>query len=328
MDDAGTEDVKPFGEDIAVKEEEDEVQPEPDEELNMDQGAGRVWSVKIPKHLMERWSRVDSDDEHLATIRVYERDARTGKQRIVVVVPSEDPSTPNEVDEYEMDMVNEAVENQIVIAEREKEPGSRARMTILTGRIKHDCNLRPVFNENYRRRMRERHRAATTPARQTRLIDEVMSGNRGAVNMLSSGVTSATTFSGLVKTKPKPVKGAFERYARMPRNQLLDLLFSLYREKPRWSAKDLRTRTEQPEAYLKEALAEIADLHRSGEFNGLYELKQNFRDSVKSEGALSGDAAALVMSAANSAGASQGDVDMDDDEDEEDDDDEDMEEIS
>ena len=67
----------------------------------------------------------------------------------------------------------------------------------------------------------------------------------------------------------------------MPRNQLLDILFALYREKPRWSARDLRARTEQPESYLKEVLSEIADLHRSGEFNGLYELKPNFKDTVR-----------------------------------------------
>lgn len=42
----------------------------------------------------------------------------------------------------------------------------------------------------------------------------------------------------------------------------------------------MRARTEQPETYLKEVLSEIADLHRSGEFNGLYELKPNFKDTV------------------------------------------------
>lgn len=82
------------------------------------------------------------------------------------------------------------------------------------------------------------------------------------------------------KTKPKPAKGTFERFARMPRNQLLDMLFALYREQPRWSAKDLRARTEQPEAYLKEVLQQIADLHRSGEHTGTYELKAIFKDSV------------------------------------------------
>lgn len=69
--------------------------------------------------------------------------------------------------------------------------------------------------------------------------------------------------------------------ARMPRNQLLDMLFLLFQEQPRWSIKPLRERTQQPEAYLKEVLGDIATLHRSGEFNGLWELSDIFaRDGV------------------------------------------------
>ena len=69
--------------------------------------------------------------------------------------------------------------------------------------------------------------------------------------------------------------------ARMPRNQLLDMLFQLFQEQPRWSIKPLRERTQQPEAYLKEVLGDIATLHRSGEFNGLWELSDIFaRDGV------------------------------------------------
>jgi transcription initiation factor TFIIF subunit beta len=69
--------------------------------------------------------------------------------------------------------------------------------------------------------------------------------------------------------------------ARMPRNQLLDLLFSLFREQPRWSIKPLRERTQQPEAYLKEVLTAIATLNRSGEHNGLWELNDVFaKDGV------------------------------------------------
>ena len=66
--------------------------------------------------------------------------------------------------------------------------------------------------------------------------------------------------------------------ARMPRNQLLDQLFALFRETPRWSIRPLREKTQQPEAYLKEVLAEIAFLHKSGEHNGLWELKEVFKD--------------------------------------------------
>ena len=75
MEEIGTDERKPFEHEDAIKDEE-ETQPEPDEQLMMDQGSGRVWSVKVlsmriclletgvdipsrvqvPKHLMEAWS--------------------------------------------------------------------------------------------------------------------------------------------------------------------------------------------------------------------------------------------------------------------------------
>ena len=82
---------------------------------------------------MERWSAIDAEDVHLATIRVYHNAKNeSGKSpRILLMLPPppENPDEPGE--EFELDMVNESVENQFVIAEREKEPGtaSRARTT-------------------------------------------------------------------------------------------------------------------------------------------------------------------------------------------------------
>ena len=71
--------------------------------------------------------------------------------------------------------------------------------------------------------------------------------------------------------------------ARIPRNQLLDALFTAFREREHWSVKQLRERTQQPEAYLKEVLSEIAFMHRSGEHNGTWELMANFKgDGVSS----------------------------------------------
>ena len=63
---------------------------------------------------------------------------------------------------------------------------------------------------------------------------------------------------------------------------MLDLLFQLFREQPRWSFKPLRERTQQPEIYLKEVLNDIATLHRSGEHNGMWELSEIFaREGVR-----------------------------------------------
>ncbi|KAJ8693154.1 hypothetical protein PTI98_010396 [Pleurotus ostreatus] len=343
---------------------EDDALPDPDEQLMLDQGNGRVWLVKIPKFLMERWSAIDAEDIHLATIRVYSNaiGANGTPPRIVLFLPpnrnpnsaqhtseTNNPKRPvftsttnytsDEPDQYELDMVNDAVENQIVVAERPKDnsfstsstsisaaaasANSRARTTILTGRIKHECNLRPVFTENYRRQMKERTKKYNTPRRQIMMIEEAgVAGGRGGINRLSSGVGvgSGNAFSDLIKSRPKPVKGSFERMARMPRNQLLDLIFHLFRETERWGLRPMRERTQQPEVYLKEVLSEVAILHRSGEYNGLWELKENFKeDGVKAE--------AYV----NSAAATSGDVtmdNMDDGDDDDDDDDDDMEEVS
>jgi len=324
MEDAQAEDEKkPF--DAENGGQEDDAQPDPDEPLMMDAGNGRVWLVKIPRFLMQRWSAIDAEGIHLATIRVYHDDkAASGKKpRIVLILPNADPNSTQPGDEYEMDMVNDAVENQVVIAEREKEPGSgnRARTTILTGRVKHECNLRPSLSDRYRQRLKERSRASNTPVRTIRMIEDETPGGRGHINRLTSGVSNTGGFSDLVKPKPKAAKGQFERMARMPRNQLLDILFSLFREKEHWSIKPLREKTQQPEVYLKEVLTEIAFLHRSGEHNGTWELMANFKgDGIKGENVPITDLT-----------PSQGDIKMEEDydeDDDDDDDDDDMEEIS
>ncbi|EIW57170.1 uncharacterized protein TRAVEDRAFT_168775 [Trametes versicolor FP-101664 SS1] len=298
---------------------DDDNQPDPDEPLMMDAGLGKVWLVKIPRHLMERWSAIDEEGVHLASIRIYHQaESSLGRRpRIVLTLPP-DPKHPEEPDEYEMDMVNHDVENQIVIAEREKEPGtaSRARTTILTGSVKHECNMRPTLTERYRRQLKERNRAANAPKRTTMRIEDAHPGGRGEINMLTSGAKNHAGFN-LVKAKPKPQKGQFERMARMPRDQLLDELFRAFQERERWSIKVLRERTQQPEAYLKEVLSEIAFLHRSGEFNGSWELLANYKgEGIKAEN--------VPIPVGYEVKAEDANMDEDDD----DSDDDEMEEIS
>ncbi|KAJ7250571.1 transcription initiation factor IIF, beta subunit-domain-containing protein [Mycena rebaudengoi] len=127
------------------------------------------------------------------------------------------------------------------------------------------------------------------------------------------------------KTKPKHAKGQFERMARIPRNQLLDLIFQLFRDQPRWGIKPLRERTQQPEVYLKEVLSEVAFLNKTGEFSSLWELKEMYKD-----GLVGGAAGTSTMGELISFG--DADIKMesvpDGDKDEDEDEDEDMEDVS
>ncbi|KAH9970622.1 transcription initiation factor IIF, beta subunit-domain-containing protein [Lactifluus volemus] len=312
MDDIAADDEKkPF--DALGAHNDDDLLPDPDEHIMLESGHGRVWLVKIPKFLMERWSKFDAEGVQLAKIRIY--DVPPGAPpRIVVLVP---PDDGGDDDVYELDMVNQDVHNQIVVAERAKAPSGagRARTTIMTGKVKHECNLRPRMTGRYERRLTERGAAANERSVRVGLMDGARAG-RGGGKMLSSGISTAAGFAELTRAKAKPPKGQYERMARMPRNQLLDALFALFREREQWPIKLLREKTQQPEVYLKEVLSEIATLHRSGEFNGTWELMPSFKgDGIKAEG----------MSQLYASQPSNADVSMDDYDEEEDDDD--MEEV-
>ncbi|KAI9456862.1 hypothetical protein BJY52DRAFT_1275057 [Lactarius psammicola] len=253
MDDLAVDDEKkPF--DAFGGHNDEDSQPDPDEHIMLESGQGRVWLVKIPKFLMERWSKFDAEGVQLAKIRIY--DVPPGAApRIVVLVPSDDGGDD---DIYELDMVNQDVHNQVVVAERAKAPSGtgRARTTIMTGKVKHECNLRPRMTGRYERRLSARGAAAKNEkAVRVGLMDGARAG-RGGGKMLSSGISSAAGFADLTRTKVKPQKGHF-----------------------------LREKTQQPEVYLKEVLSEIATLHRSGEFNGTWELMPSFKgDGIKGEG--------------------------------------------
>ncbi|KAJ8453732.1 hypothetical protein ONZ51_g13432 [Trametes cubensis] len=112
----------------------------------------------------------------------------------------------------------------------------------------------------------------------------------------------------------KATKGPADRNVRIPRPKLLDMLFSLFEEKLRWPLKMLRERTQQPEAYLKEVLSEIAYPHRVGEHRGAWELSASYRYRKQTGADVVENPTALA-----SAEAFEEDVDGDDDEDDEDD---------
>ena len=67
---------------------------------------------------MERWSAINAEDVHLATVRNLERQRQS------------------------------------------------------TCRIKHECNLRPTFTQNYQHQMRERHKKYNTSVRYIKIIDD------------------------------------------------------------------------------------------------------------------------------------------------------------
>lgn len=139
---------------------------------------------------------------------------------------------------------------------------------------------RSLITPEYREILRNRHKDSTTPKRSVKMMDEA---DAGLNNMLAAGVgkghvksrAANLVFQASQARSNQPP----EKFARMPRNELLDLLFSLFDRYKHWSLKRLREETQQPYAYLREVLLSIADQHHNGPYAGSWSLKREYSEA-------------------------------------------------
>lgn len=66
--------------------------PEPDLDLDLTRGTHQVWLVKVPKFLIDGWSRIQHDDVPLGHVRVFDPD-ENGNQPMELILP-ESPAWP------------------------------------------------------------------------------------------------------------------------------------------------------------------------------------------------------------------------------------------
>ncbi|EST05332.1 Transcription initiation factor IIF, beta subunit [Kalmanozyma brasiliensis GHG001] len=190
---------------------------------------------------------------------------------------------------------------------RQKKRGKTRRVTALCGTVTNEAALQPQIrsggedvkpgsstsgiaggapiSDSYRELLRRRRAEASTPKRTIKMLD---SSDAGRHNMMVAGVGSLSSqksrFNAAIAQKPtSSASGGGEKFARMPKNELLDMLFGLFERWQYWSLKKLRTETQQPESYLREVLTGIADLHKRGPYVGNWSLKPEYMDARKEQ---------------------------------------------
>jgi len=224
----------------------------PTEELTINVNK-QFTSVKIPRKLMELWSEMDEEGAELARIRVYDGG------RVFLSIKRRDGSDKDDI--YELDTIKPSstapklwvVADQALSAPADlqmsnpdKYPPQRNTAHLL-GHINKLQSMRPV---DVRRPPQE---VRTKPKKPLTI------GNLRRIRMLTGAATHAG-FTNMIQPKGRD---GFEKRARMPQNELLDILFKLFENQPRWTFKDLRNRSQQPDVYLRDVLSFIA--RRSGD---------------------------------------------------------------
>lgn len=82
----------------------------------------------------------------------------------------------------------------------------------------------------------------------------------------------------------------------MDENDLTELLTNLFKQYPHWHLSTLKGRTNQPEAYLRQILAKIAEYVPAGDFAGTFRLNADTRNAMKLGDAVSGGIAPKLES--------------------------------
>lgn len=63
----------------------------------------------------------------------------------------------------------------------------------------------------------------------------------------------------------------------MDKQDLVKMLINHFRQHRIWGLRDLKAAVKQPEQYLREVLMDIGFMHKQGDFNGKWELKQEYK---------------------------------------------------
>ncbi|KAG5359939.1 Transcription initiation factor IIF subunit beta [Yarrowia sp. C11] len=281
----------------------------------------RVWLVRLPKFLVDKWSHLDEHtNKRLGQVLIKENTAPGEKQKVSLRL-SDTPENSEIPHEYELDIVKEVVNNTFVFTEKEQKkdkdkdkakedttsaasssgagkvtkpsafPFARTipKKTALAGRVIHECTVVPSLKDaNYKKVIQKRkERLQQPPAARVTLLNDLpgVVASSNAPNLRGTGSQSH-----FMKAQKKDIK-LDGKAVRIERSALLDILFKLFEEYPYWSLKGLKERTKQPEVYLREVLDSMAVLNKSGPYAMKYSLQQEYKQLSNSGAAQEEDEA-------------------------------------
>lgn len=149
------------------------------------------------------------------------------------------------------------------------------KITALAGCAVGEYDLRPARNAEHRRRDEQRTRRQLLGAKDSGLaISRHDPKTQHATLLSASERANITKQAQLRRQRQKD-----NRAARMEEGDIVRAILQLFGQHRYWGLRDLKARLNQPEAWVKENLDKIAIMHRAGDFNGRWELKDEYKSN-------------------------------------------------
>ena len=310
---------------------EDEDRYEDSLDLDTSQSHSKVWLVRMPRYLMDalKEDKQSLAGQEIGKVRIRQQQQAVGKVRLKLNDLKAFQNIPHN---FNLGVTHPQVNSAFVFREQDLPRRTKPQQdsqkqhydkytpqvkqtpkrTSLVGQVAHECNLIPDFNDPDYSRVLAKRRQMELPTAdtQTTLLD----GTAGVGGVKYGATLRAQKASWL---RPQQQRRAIQRNqegkaTRIPRNELLDLLFRLFEQSEYWSLKSLRERTRQPEVYLRDVLEAIAVLKKRGPQASKYGLRDEFKQ-LQTSGA---SVASMVQQAPPGTGNSDEeleDIDVDED---------------
>jgi len=230
-------------------------------EVSVKDAARQVWLVKIPKYLNDVWTK----GENGTNLGFVSHNTET--DQVTLTIPA-GPQTANLPKEY--NLLRKAVSHEapMLVFSEDDESSLSVEGTV---NCRGDLEILGEPPEEYIQLIRGRSQSAQQQ-KKMRTLKKIEDNSYLAVRPVTS-----RSFPGFIRNPRSKDQIVRDKKDRMPREELIDLIFLAFDRKKYWDFKSLLKHTDQPQAYLKEILGEICVYNKRGPNRSLYELKPEYR---------------------------------------------------
>lgn len=220
----------------------------------------KVWLVKVPEIVYNQMLQ----EKNLGTVDIYEKPSSTGTKENDLKLNLHPHFNPTN-----FDIVLNKNENFFTFKESKNKPLKIKRVNYFGRLVAADESSSDLVTLKV---------AAEENLNKPSVAIEMGKGRPKTEGIIQISVhqymaSSESLQSALIK---KHRKDKNLKKTRMDKDDLKAEIFNLFNEQDYWTNKELSSKLDQPDNYLKEVLSEICDYIRSGPKKGYYELKRQY----------------------------------------------------
>lgn len=225
----------------------------------------RVWLVKVPDFLEEAIADIEEDGLEIGTVRAIPALPNSSSGPVIKLFLNEKGPCKRVPLEYDLKLSKSSQTMHIFCED------AFGKALFIEGRVEQECQLKPVISKEYLSIMKERNDSTSKSQRHLQIMDDPNDIQRASF-------IPHTKESVILARKKERRLNPDSRKERIPKQDLINILFNAFSSSPHWSFKALIDHTQQPSLYLKEILSEIAIFNIRGPYKNLYELKSDYKN--------------------------------------------------